>query len=317
MASSTFSPARRLLCYNLVMPSSRPKTLDACVDALRHGLQRSGAGTVPAAGELRAGVESFLGAARESEPQLEVSDVALMAYVARRLEPSDNPVGALESLHSADLRLACACAAGDGRALAAFDHRFATDLRRVHARAETTKIRLDDFVQALREKLFVSPQRRIEEYGGRAPLRSWVRVVATRTLLDLARPSYLTELHADENTFLQVPAPGDDPDVAFAKRLYGAAVLEAVQEAARDLSPQERNVLREHYARGLSIDQIGRLHRVHRATAARRVQRARELLVDKVRALLVARFKLSGRDLESVLRLLRSAMHITLERVLD
>lgn len=230
--------------------------------------------------------------------------------------PESDADAALASVHGADLWLACACAEGDGAAIAAFDALFADDLVRAHARARTTKIALDDFVQAVRVKLMSSEQPKIRDYIGLGPLRAWVRTVATRTLLDMARPSYLNERPTDDGKFLDVPAPADAPDLAYAKRLYGAAMHTAIQDAAAALSPEERNVLREHYARGLTVDQIAQLHGYHRATAARRVQRARDALLDGIRALLAERLGLSGAELESVLRLVQSEIDVTLERVL-
>src|SRR5262249_27998389 len=108
-----------------------------------------------------------------------------------------------------------------------------------------------------------------------------------------------------------------DPDLAYLKRLYGAATKNALREAARALSPEERNVLRDAYARSLSIDQIAGIHGCHRATAARRIERARDRLLTTVRVVLRDKLGVSERALESVLRLVKSDLHVTLERVLS
>jgi RNA polymerase sigma-70 factor (ECF subfamily) len=215
-----------------------------------------------------------------------------------------------------DEQLARSCARDDASALAAFEARFSADLRRVHASARTTKVSLEDFLQGLRLKLFVARPPKILEYAATGPLRAWVRTVATRTLLDMARPAHLNE-RATDDALLEVPAPSDDPDLAYLKRLYGAATKAALRDAARTLSPEERNVLREHYARALSIDQIAALHGCHRATAARRIERARERLLGEVRVLLREKLGISERSLESVLRLVKSDLHVTLDRVLS
>jgi RNA polymerase sigma-70 factor (ECF subfamily) len=55
---------------------------------------------------------------------------------------------------------------------------------------------------------------------------------------------------------------------------------------------------------------------VHRATAARRVERARELLCDGTRAELAARIGLKGAELDSVMRLVRSNVDLSIARVL-
>ena len=230
--------------------------------------------------------------------------------------PETRVLDALASVEGADLWLACSCAEGDAAAIGAFDALFANDLVRAYERARTTKIALDDFVQAVRVKLMSTAHPKIRDYVGFGPLRAWVRTVATRTLLDMTRPLYLKERPTDDAKFLEVPAPTDAPDLAYAKRLYGVAMQQAIQDAAAALTPEERNVLRDHYARGLTVDQIAQLHGYHRATAARRVQRARDALLEGIRLLLAERLGLSGAELESVLRLVRSQMNVTLERVL-
>jgi len=240
---------------------------------------------------------------------------AVAEHLARKL-PEVAAGEALASVHGADLWLACACAGGDEAAIAAFDRLFAEDLARAHRRASTSRVALDDFLQILRIKLMGSATPKIHEYAGLGPLRAWVRTVATRTLLDLNRPAHAKERSADDGVFLAIPAPGDAPDLAYAKRLYGDALREAVQDAAAALSPEERNILREHYARGLSIDQLAKLHGYHRATAARRVQSARETLLAGVRSRLGERLGLANQELESALRLVQSEINITLERLL-
>ncbi len=82
------------------------------------------------------------------------------------------------------------------------------------------------------------------------------------------------------------------------------------------MPPEERNVLRDHYAQGLGIDQIAAIHGIHRATAARRLATAREAILRETRQLLMQRLKVSRAELESVVRLIESQMHVTMERIL-
>jgi len=66
----------------------------------------------------------------------------------------------------------------------------------------------------------------------------------------------------------------------------------------------------------LSIDQIGALYHLHRATAARRVVKAREALLTATRTALAARLGLTTEQLESVLQLIASRMDASVERLL-
>lgn len=63
---------------------------------------------------------------------------------------------------------------------------------------------------------------------------------------------------------------------------------------------------------GLSLDQLARTEAVHRATAARRLQKVRAQVVSSVRRLLTARLKLSPSELESLVRLARSQLDLSL-----
>jgi RNA polymerase sigma-70 factor (ECF subfamily) len=85
---------------------------------------------------------------------------------------------------------------------------------------------------------------------------------------------------------------------------------------AKSRSAEDRNVLRYHFAHGLTIDQIGALYHVHRATAARRVAKARDELLAGTRRRLMARLALNRADLDSVMRLIESSIHVSLRRVL-
>jgi RNA polymerase sigma-70 factor (ECF subfamily) len=65
------------------------------------------------------------------------------------------------------------------------------------------------------------------------------------------------------------------PELALIRARYGSALQEALSRAIARLSVQERNVLRMHVVGSCTIDQIGRAYGVHRATAARWLERTR------------------------------------------
>lgn len=119
----------------------------------------------------------------------------------------------------------------------------------------------------------------------------------------------------DEPGALPLEAPGDDSEMAYLKGRYAIEVKAAFEEAARALDAEERNVLREHYAGKLGIDQLAAVHGIHRATAARRFASAREAVLRRTRQILTERLRLSHGELESVVRLVESRMHVTVERV--
>ena len=92
--------------------------------------------------------------------------------------------------HDADLRLARACAAGDATALAVFNRTYAGYVATVVASVDPSSAFADEAKGVIHEKLFVAHgdvPPKIAEYGGRSPLKGWLRVVVKRTALNLAR----------------------------------------------------------------------------------------------------------------------------------
>ena len=249
------------------------------------------------------------------------------ASISRRLSaessPSASSASVLSSGHgisearsySEDRALAAACARGEREALAAFEARHLGDLRAVHARARGDKPPFDEFLQAMRAKLFVGPRPRIADYRGAGTLSGFVRVVGARVLIEAARRAKRTE-PLDEDRACAVPAASDDPEAAYLKHKYTAEVRDAFETAARRLDDEAREVLRDHYAGGMGIDAIAAARGVHRATAARRLASAREDVLRETRRLLMARLGVSRDELESIVRMLESRLHVTVERVL-
>ena len=109
-------------------------------------------------------------------------------------------------------------------------------------------------------------------------------------------------------------AAGDDPELSFLKAKYRAAFRVAVERAIAELEDKDALVLRQHFVDGLSIDVLGGLHQVHRATAARWVAKAQAALLAKVRDRFMAEANVGDDECQSVLRLVESRMDVTLRR---
>lgn len=79
--------------------------------------------------------------------------------------------------------------------------------------------------------------------------------------------------------------------------------------------PRERTLLRWSVLDGLSLDELARLLRVHRATAARRVAVVRERLSALTREHIQVRAGLSVGEYESTFRLVESQLEISVSRI--
>jgi RNA polymerase sigma-70 factor, ECF subfamily len=155
---------------------------------------------------------------------------------------------------------------------------------------------------------------KISEYGGRGDLRRWVRSVAVRTCLNELRKGKREVLVDDDHLIAQHAISQDDPEVEYMKRTYSNEFKAAFADALKTLGPREQTLLRYHHVDGLNIDEIGAIYRVHRVTAFRWIEKAKEQLVKSTLEHLRTRLKLPSAELDSVLRMIRSQIHLSLIR---
>ena len=250
-------------------------------------------------------------AARAAWPGVEVDESAFAAELRRRA--TDAKLGAL---HVADLYLAAACAAGNAAALAHMERACMPAVRATLGRLRYSPAQIDDALQATREDLFVSAPGKapgITQYAGRGPLRGWLRVVAGHVAGRVHRRSSHEASpveHAGELADI-----ARDPEVELLHRTYGAAVAGATREALATLPVRERLLLKQRFRHGLDLEQLAVLHRVHGSTISRWVARARGLLVQATRDVIMARLGLSASEVLSVMRLVESGLEVTLSSV--
>jgi RNA polymerase sigma-70 factor, ECF subfamily len=243
------------------------------------------------------------------------------AEIAARVDRDAESVASFwEHLHPADLYLACACARGVSAAIAKFELMFGGEIGRTARRFERRGLAADDLQQLLRNKLFTAQPGeapRIASYTGQGFLQNWVRVTTTRAFIDATRPQGDTpEIPIADELVAMLPESGADPELELLKRQHLAHFKAAFAEAVGTLEASDRVVLRQHLVERLSIDQIGALYHLHRATAARRVVKAREALLAATRTALAARLGMTEEQLESVLQLIASRMDASVERLL-
>jgi RNA polymerase sigma-70 factor (ECF subfamily) len=256
--------------------------------------------------------------AQQTWPKVSVPPERFLSHLATRLPEGWPLERALTELRIPDLYLACACADGDGAALQAFDAAYLPEARRSLARLRTATVPVDDLAQMLREKLFVSPAGApgIVKYSGRGSLRNWVRVLLTHLLVDLGRERQRrAEAPLETSDELDIPVV-PDIEVDYLKISYRAEFKAAFAAATRGLSSRQRNLLRQQLLFGVSVEQIATLHSVHRATASRWLAEAREQLYLGTRRELEQRLDLDPSEFESLLRLVRSQIEVSLERLL-
>lgn len=271
-----------------------------------------------AAPELSEALDALLVRCRATWPAFSAPTEAFVAYLSERAPESMTIAEWLERVHASDLFLAFACWQREDTALSTFEDTFGPGLDQALRKFGSTADLRDDARQILRERLFVGgPDQppKIAAYSGRGALRSWLRITATRILLELSKREQ-KEPFADDEELLGLPSPDDDPETLHLKELYGAEFKSALERSITELPDRSRILLAQYHLDGLTIDQLGAQYRVHRMTAARWVAAARRDLLIATRRRLEDKLALSKEELDSVLRLIRSRLDLSISRVL-
>jgi len=212
----------------------------------------------------------------------------------------------------ADLYLCCACARGDREAVHAFEREGLPVARAAVARVARSADFLQEVLQEVWDKLLVGPQAKVLKYSGKGPLQAWVRVVATRLALDHSRARGALAARRAELSD-QLAARDPSPEVRMTRARYGLEFQKALRKAVSGLSVEARNVLRMHVVGQCSIDEIGRAYNVHRATAARWLERARTQIYENVKKdLNIGGTGMNDSEFKSLARVMGSELSLSL-----
>lgn len=290
-------------------PRSEASFLAALPEALRARAARTP--------DLGAHLEHLVARARGERPDLAASADAVIEAAARAMTEDDDLGPVLDGLFAGDLLLAALAGRGDPRALAAFDRELGGDLDHAIARSPTLGLDAREFRQVVHTKLFVSEpgdRPKIASYGGRGALRGWVRVIASRAVIDLSRRVEPRGGHGDAELLDRVPAQSDT-ELAYLRHAYGPLIPAAFAEAVAALEVRERNLLRHRYLHDVSASSLAGMYGVHRATMFEWLEAARARLQAGVRAALSR--SIPGHALESVAAMLGSELELSVRRMLD
>lgn len=283
-------------------------------------LAATGARPPPDLDLLEARLEELERRARAAWPGVLVSPEVFFGALGRGVAAAGDVLAELPALRCEDVWLAVACAAAHPAALDAFARFTEPELHRIVGRAKRGAMDHEDLRQLVWQKLFVparGEQPKILEYAGQGDLRAWFRVVATRVYVDASRKrSGQEEAHDGSSAADALFAENGDPEMDYLKRHYRGAFVDAFTAALAALPAEERTALRQQLVDRIGIDQIAATLGVHRATAARRVQKAREALLADTRRRLMIGLGLSRVELESVMRMIESQLHVSVGRLL-
>jgi RNA polymerase sigma-70 factor (ECF subfamily) len=236
----------------------------------------------------------------------------------------------LDSLHAADLALACACSEGNAAAWDFFMARFRPELYRAGwaIAGESAGRELADSLYAelygLRE---VAGQRKslFDYFLGRSKLTTWLHAILAQRHVDGIRrarrtepleegePGELSSTNSAANLVGSAGASSPDPE-----RNRFLAILQVVLTAAlHELAPRDRLRLAYYYVEGLTLAEIGRLVGEHEATVSRKLERTRREIRKHVEGALRQEKKLSAAQLQLCYEYAREEWPFDLTRALS
>lgn len=231
---------------------------------------------------------------------------AFRAYLAARRPPDVSETVQVATWCLDDLYLTCACVGGDAAAVRAIEREIIPIIDLALTTWDPTIV--DETRQQLRATLMVDHAGRgplLAQYGGKGALRRWIRVVAAREAGKIRRAS-MVATPVDDDALFDALAPASDPLRSFVKADATTAFKTAFLATVGELESRDRTLLRLHVVDGLSIDKIAPMYGAHRATVARWIAAAKQLVLERTRKRLMHDLRIDAAEVDSLIRLVQS-----------
>ena len=233
---------------------------------------------------------------------------AVQKYLLRDDETVSTPVinDFIEKLQADDLCLIVACEAGNQKAWNDLVERFSTTVRSAARSASSNEEGADDLAQSiwaelhgLRRGADGQPAGKLAYYSGRGSLAGWLRAVVAQLAIDQHRKQsrmVQTEEDADFDRIIQHGRDQGDwsgrdavvnPEVETTRKFAGAEMQAALSSSIKQLSAEDRLLVRLYYFDGLRLKEAGVVLGVHEATASRRLTRIHSDLRQSVESILI------------------------------
>lgn len=262
-----------------------------------------------------ASLARYVAAARAAFSGPSVDDDVFGAYVLARARHGRLP----DPSYAGDLLLACSCALAVPAADQTFHQRYDAIIARVLSRRRASGDVAADAAQIVYERLLVGAPGvapKISEYAGSGPLRAWVSTVAATTLLMLRRAAARRREESPETDESLEAVTAAEPELRYLQARYKGELERALLRAIERLTDRQKLLLRLHVGESLSIDALGAMYSVNRATAARWLATARAAILSATREELTRSLNLAPGEWESIVRLVRSRISVSVLRQL-
>lgn len=283
--------------------------------------QQYAASDVWAATALHTDLEAVLGRLHQDGqaawPQLRLTPEQLVTFLARQLPPESATPEAVGALRVRDLYFLCAFVLRQRAADIVMQTEYLPKVRQALLQHGTPEALIADIQQDLCKRLIEQQDPKVGRrgYSGRGELAGWLCTVALREVGQRHKRRQ-REVGLDQSAAERLLDQHKDPEMDLLTGTLKQAFHEAFREALAALTSRERNLLRYHFLAGLSIDQIGDIYHVHRATAARWLTRTQEVLGTQTRERFLLRTQLSADSLPFIMDQIKSQLSVNLGNLL-
>jgi RNA polymerase sigma-70 factor, ECF subfamily len=211
----------------------------------------------------------------------------------------------IDELQADDLCLIVACERGDETAWSELVERFTTTVRSAARSASSHEDGAQDLAQSIWAELYGlrvradgKPASKLAYYSGRGSLAGWLRAVVAQLAIDQHRKQSRTVQTEDDADFDRQASGADDgresylataslnPEEAMSHKSAGAEMQRALAHSIRELSDEDRLLVKLYYFDGLRLKEAGSVLGVHEATASRRLTRIHGELRERVATIL-------------------------------
>ena len=211
----------------------------------------------------------------------------------------------IDELQAEDLCLIVACERGNEKAWSDLVERFTPTVRSAARSASSNEDGAQDLAQSIWAELYGlrvrtdgKPAGKLAYYSGRGSLAGWLRAVVAQLAIDQHRKQSRTVQTEDDADFDRLTRGGDDgkelylataalnPEEAMSDKLAGAEMQTALARSIKELSDEDRLLVKLYYFDGLRLREAGSVLGVHEATASRRLTRIHGELRERVESIL-------------------------------
>jgi RNA polymerase sigma-70 factor (ECF subfamily) len=232
----------------------------------------------------------------------------------------------IDGLQADDLCLIVACERGDEGAWSDLVERFTPTVRSAARSASSNEDGAQDLSQSIWAELFGlrvradgTPASKLAYYSGRGSLAGWLRAVVGQLAIDQHRKQSRTVQTEDDADFDRLARAVDgresflattalNPEEAISDKLAGAEVQRALARSIKELSDEDRLLVKLYYFDGLRLREAGSVLGVHEATASRRLTRIHGELRERVESILIT--DLGWTETETEGAFARVALHL-------